>query len=250
MFLLVMICWRRTLTEVMPTALRVNRLTTGYGTRQVLDQVDLHVSRGEVVTVIGHNGAGKSTLLKTVFGLLPVWSGEVFFPELGTAVEPRALLRHGVGYAPQGSRVFHRLTVLENLQLSGGVLDASRRLQSVERALELFPVLRGRERQRAGTLSGGEKQMLALACVMSLDPHLLLLDEPTLGLSPVLAKNALTRISKIAKNASVGCLVVEQKVRQVLCMADRVYVLRNGKVTFGGPAVQLADEAKLREVYL
>jgi branched-chain amino acid transport system ATP-binding protein len=234
----------------MPAALRVERLITGYGTRQILEQVDLEVSRGEVVAVIGHNGAGKSTLLKAVFGLLPVWSGEVVFPAIGTAVGPRALLRHGVAYAPQGNRVFHRLTVIENLQLSGVVLDASRRRQSVGRALELFPALRGRERQRAGTLSGGEKQMLALACVMSLDPHLLLLDEPTLGLSPSLTKNALTRISKIAKDASVGCLVVEQKVRQVLCIADRVYVLRNGKVAFRGPTVQLADEAKLREVYL
>lgn len=241
----------RTLGNRNATALRVEKLVTGYGTRQILQRVDLNVNRGEVVAVIGHNGAGKSTLLKALFGVLPVWSGNVAFTGLGGAAGPRALLRHGVVYAPQGNRVFHRLTVLENLQLSAVVLDAPRRRQGVGRALELFPSLRDREGQRAGTLSGGERQMLALACVMSLDPHLLLLDEPSLGLSPALAKSAFSRIEEISVEANVGCLVVEQKVRDVLRIADRVYALRGGAVAFAGAAADLlADDAKLREVYL
>lgn len=242
--------WRHTLVDQSDIILRVEKLVTGYGSRQILKNINLKVNRGEVVAVIGHNGAGKSTLLKALFGILPVWSGIVNYSEFVATVEPRTLLRHGVAYAPQGNRVFHRLTVLENLKLSAVVLDASRRRSGVQRALELFPALKEKQEQQAGTLSGGEKQMLALACVMSLEPHLLLLDEPSLGLSPALIKNAMNRIAEIAVERKVGCLVVEQKVRDVLKIADRTYALRGGKVVYDGAASDLIDDARLREVYL
>ncbi len=239
------------MTDHAATVLRVEKFVTGYGVRPIVHQVDLEVRAGEVVAVIGHNGAGKSTLLKGLFGLLPAWSGNVAYPRVPGGTKPRALLRGGVAYVPQGNRVFPRLTVLENLQLSAVVLQTvSRRKAAVEGALELFPALRGRETQRAGTLSGGEKQMLALACAMSLKPHLLLLDEPTLGLSPALVKAALNRIAAICADANVGCLVVEQKVHQVLRVSDRVYALKGGAVAFAGASADLADERKLREVYL
>lgn len=230
--------------------LQIDKLTTGYGTRQILDKIDLEITTGEVVAIIGHNGAGKSTLLKAIFGLLPVWSGSVVLGIEPVVLEPRAQLRRGVAYAPQGSRVFHRLSVLENLLLSAVVLNAADRQQVVERAFHFFPTLRNRVGQRAGTLSGGEKQLLALACAISRDPKFLLLDEPSLGLSPALAKSAMDRIAEIAKEADVGCLVVEQKVRQVLRISDRAYALRGGKVVFEGAAAELANETTLRRVYL
>jgi branched-chain amino acid transport system ATP-binding protein len=238
------------LVDRAPIVLRTERLVTGYGTRSIINQVDIEVSAGEVVAVIGHNGAGKSTLLKAMFGLLPVWSGTVKFAGVPHAKTPRALLRGGVVYVPQGNQIFSRLTVLENLELSALVLGRQFLTKRIKNSLELFPTLRERINQRAGSLSGGEKQMLSLACAMSLNPRILLLDEPSSGLSSTLTKNALNRIASICRNGDVSALVVEQKVRQVLSIADRVYALRNGTVTFSGPATALADEAMLREVML
>jgi ABC-type branched-subunit amino acid transport system ATPase component len=230
--------------------LSVTRLATGYDGRQILSEIDLQVSRGEVVAVIGHNGSGKSTLLKALFGVLPIWSGHVLFHGLESSIEPRALLRHGVAYVPQGHRVFQRLSVRDNLRLASVVLDAAGRRQGVDRAFDLFPILYKRQHQQAATLSGGEKQVLAFACAMCLKPHMLLLDEPSLGLSPALVEDAMRRIVEAAHDSGIGCLVVEQKVRQVLEIADRVYALRGGKVVFSGVAEELSDDDKLREVYL
>ena len=222
----------------------------GYGIRQILDRVDINIYAGEVVALIGHNGAGKSTLLKVLFGLLPLWSGSVDYEGGPAILKPRALLQRGVVYMPQGNRVFNCLTILENLQLSATVVGRALRRQCVERALNFFPAFRGRETQRAGTLSGGEKQLLALACAMLLDPHLLLLDEPTLGLSPASANEAMDRIALIAKSANVSCLIVEQEIRHVLRISNRAYVLRGGTVAFSGAALELVDEQKLRQVYI
>ncbi|MCK4343174.1 MAG: ABC transporter ATP-binding protein [Phycisphaerae bacterium] len=231
--------------------LSVEALVTGYGKKQVLAGVDLEVKQGEIVALIGHNGAGKSTLLKAVFGLLPVWQGRVCLDgrELELAT-PRRLLLRGMAYVPQGNRVFTDLSVGENLEMGGVTLPKKRSKEGVERALSLFPALRPRLRQRAETLSGGEKQMLALANALILSPRVLLLDEPSLGLAPLLATEALHRIQAIAQGNNTAILIVEQKVREVLRIANQVYVLRNGRVSYSGSAEVLEDESKLREVYL
>jgi len=240
------------LVEETPHVLLVDALVTGYRKKQVLNGVTLHVTHGEIVALIGHNGAGKSTLLKAVFGMLPIWTGSVALD--GTrlnASTPRELVLAGVAYVPQGNRVFTDLTVRENLEMGGVTLsDGARLKEGIERAFTLFPALKPRLRQRAGTLSGGEKQMLALANVLVLAPRVLLLDEPSLGLAPPLVTEALQCIQQISRDSGAAVLIVEQKVREVLKIARRVYVLRNGQVSYSGTSESLRDEAKLRDVYL
>lgn len=233
-------------------AVTARDLISGYGKKQVLNGVAFEVAAGEIVALIGHNGAGKSTLLKAVFGLIPIWQGQVQFNgKLVSKPTPRELLRAGMAYVPQGNRVFTDLTVQENLEMGGITLPNKQAVrEGIQRVFGLFPGLKGRLKQRAGTLSGGEKQMLALANALILSPCVLLLDEPSLGLAPPLVSEALGRIQQIARANGVAVLIVEQKVREVLKIANRVYVLRNGRVSFSGPTDDLKNDTKLREVYL
>ena len=232
--------------------LQVNDLITGYGKREVIKGVSLSIEQNEIVALIGHNGAGKSTLLKAVFGLLPIWSGHIILDGAPVASpNPRKLLSEGVAYIPQGNCVFVDLTVRENLEM-GGVALSSKSLtaEGVDRALSLFPALRARLKQTAGTLSGGEKQMLALGNAVVLSPRILLLDEPSLGLAPPLVSEVLAWIQKLSRDSNIAVLIVEQRVREVLKIARRVCVLRNGSVSFAGLTSELQSEQKLREVYL
>lgn len=227
-------------------------MVAGYGKKQVLNGVSLEVALAEIVALIGHNGAGKSTLLKAVFGMIPIWKGRLHFNAKAVDLpNPRDLLREGVAYVPQGNRVFTDLSVLENMEMGGTTLRNGQKLKDgIERALDLFPMLKTRLKQRAGTLSGGEKQMLALANALILSPHLLFLDEPSLGLAPPFVSVALGRIKAISRDQNVTVLIVEQKVREVLKIAHRVYVLRSSKISYHGQAEELNDDSKLREVYL
>lgn len=231
--------------------LLVEDLVAGYGKKQVLDHVGVDVFPGEIVALIGHNGAGKSTLLKAVFGMLPIRSGRVLFEGIAPGrPRPLQLLRSGICYVPQGNRVFPDLTVQKNLEIGAVTLEnGMRATEAVERVLALFPALKSRLRQRAGDLSGGEKQMLALGNALVLSPRLLLLDEPSLGLAPPLVSEALHCIGRLSRDWGVAAMIVEQKVREVLKIARRVCVLKNGRVSFSGPAEALSDEARLREVY-
>ncbi len=236
-----------------PSILSVRDLITGYGKKQILNDISVDVPKGEIVALIGHNGAGKSTLLKAIFGLIPIWNGQLFLD--GQPVEnpqPRSLLRSGVAYVPQGNRVFGDLTVAENLEVGGiTVTNKQTRHDGIERALSQFPVLRDRLKQRAGTLSGGEKQMLALANALVVAPRVLLLDEPSLGLSPPMITEALSLIQKLNRDSGVSILIVEQKVREVLGICHRVYALKVGKVTYAGPPDELrTNRDRLREVFL
>jgi branched-chain amino acid transport system ATP-binding protein len=232
--------------------LRVTDLVSGYGKKRVLNGVSLEALHGEIVGLIGHNGAGKSTLLKALFGMIPIWQGTVVVDgKIRPKPSPIEMLRSGVAYVPQGNRVFTNLTVAENLEIcslavskKGGTTDG------IERAVTLFPSLRALAKRRAGTLSGGEKQVLALASALTLSPRMLFLDEPSLGLAPSLVVQTLEQIREVAAKAETTVLIVEQKVRAVLNICDRVYVLRNGGVSFSGPSAALKDDVKLREVYL
>ncbi|MEA1939032.1 MAG: ATP-binding cassette domain-containing protein [Pseudomonadota bacterium] len=215
---------------------------------QLVQVDDLDVNAGELVAIIGHNGAGKTTLLKALMGLVDMTEGEVALQFGKWEPNPRKLISFGLAYVPQGNRVFPALTVKENLKVGAAGKALGNDLEVV---LDMFPVLKERLKQIAGTLSGGERQMLALGRAMLLKPRLLLLDEPSLGLSPPVIKKALGMIQDFAHDGAMGVLIVEQKVREVLNVADRVYVLRRGQVVHHGDARELLhDEDKLRATYL
>lgn len=232
--------------------LLVKSVATGYGKKRILNGVSLHVDAGELVAIIGHNGSGKSTLLKAIFGLLPCWNGEISFQGRDLAgLSQRERLQGGLAYLPQGNRVFAELTVRENLAVACACLrNGARQEDAIERALQLFPALRQRLAQSAGNLSGGEKQMLALARSLVLAPRMLLLDEPSLGLAASVLRSTFDNIKTLSSQSKIACLIVEQNVREVLRIAHRVYVLRNGEVSYDGPSEALNDPARLQEVYI
>ena len=222
--------------------LDVEGLHAGYGNKTVLHDVSLSVGEREVVAILGHNGAGKTTLLQAIFGLISVGAGKVRFKGQDvTLSEPQEKLKAGMGYSPQGATVFRTLSVHDNLLMGGDSTAASaeiaRRLESVEK---LFPILRERSAARAGSLSGGERQMLALGMLLIASPRLLILDEPSGGLSPAMVDKTYDAIGQIAQNLSASVLLVEQDMNQALRIATRVYVLTNGRITFSGSA----DEAR------
>lgn len=236
-----------------PSLLTIRELTSGYGNKQVLDRVHFSIAAGELLAVIGHNGAGKSTLLKVLFGLLPLWRGSIEWAGRGIATpSPRHMLRHGMVYFPQGGRLFPRLTGVENLRAlceytQGGSLGDSR---LVRRASELFPELEPLMNRRAGTWSGGERQMLVLAAAFLGSPRLLLLDEPSLGLSPVLIRSLFPRIAALRREFRTAVILVEQRIKDAIQIADRVCVLGSGRVRHIGPAAELCDVEQLRRAYL
>ena len=234
-------------------AIRIADLSTGYGRRTVLRGIDVTVPVGKIVAVVGHNGAGKSTLLKSAFGLLPAWEGTIEYPKLATSsLHPRALLAEGVAYLPQGNRVFSGLTVRENLLVASWLVGTRREFnERVDRVVAEFSLLRTRLDAPAGQLSGGEQQAVALAMALMTEPSILLLDEPSLGLAPELVRRVLGRIRRIRETTEVSVLIVEQKVRDVLRIADRAYVLRGGQVSFeGDPNDLLNDESLLRSSFM
>lgn len=230
----------------------ISNLCTGYGKKQVLNGVSASVGRGEIVAIIGHNGAGKSTLLRTIFGLLPIWSGSIAVE----GVELRYLANHqlrrvGVSFVPQGNRVFTELSVRDNLKLANIGFREDKSDEHLNAVLEIFPLLRRDFNHNAGTLSGGERQMLSLAMALEISPRFLLLDEPSLGLAPNLVRGMFSKLQALNTETGASFLIVEQKVREILGIANRVYVLRNGTVSYSGSASILKDdEDLLRQVYL
>jgi len=232
--------------------LKVIALETGYGNKQIINGISLEVNKGEIVAVIGHNGAGKSTLLKAIFGLLPVWKGSVQYN--GQAIQNRRALanvKDGLCFLLQGNRVFTELAVRENLEIGGYLLADKNELQTrIEAMFQLFPKLRERSRQNAGTLSGGEQQMLALGNALMLQPQLLMMDEPSLGLAPQNLRAMFEIIRHVNQTSGTTFLIVEQKVRQVLAIADRAYILKLGQVSDSGRAQEFLDGERLRKVFL
>jgi branched-chain amino acid transport system ATP-binding protein len=228
-------------------------LETGYGNKQIINGISLEVRKGEIVAMIGHNGAGKSTLLKAVFGLLSVWQGEVHFKGNGIHHrKPSENVKDGLSFLLQGNRVFDELGVEENLEIGGYILDEDRQLRErIENTFQLFPKLKERRRQSAGTLSGGEKQMLALGSTLMQRPDLLMMDEPSLGLAPQNLRELFETLQMINHQLGITILIVEQKVHQVLEIASRVYVLKLGKMAHQGNAQELRENTELlKKVYL
>jgi branched-chain amino acid transport system ATP-binding protein len=234
--------------------LRVRNLDVSYGPVAALRRVSLHVIPGEIATIIGANGAGKSTLLRSIAGLSPARGGEVLFrgePVLG--LRPEAIVARGCSLVPEGRQVFATLPVRENL-LIGGSVRMRRGLRrevegDLERVYRLFPRLQERERQLAGTLSGGEQQMLAIGRALMARPALVMLDEPSMGLAPLVVKDILLTVERIAAGGTT-VLLVEQNARSALRVARRGYVLENGRVVLEGTSEELLQNRDVQRAYL
>jgi len=228
----------------------VENVHTYYGQIHALQGVTLEVAKGEVVTLIGANGAGKTTTLKTISGLLHARAGHVKFEgEDITKVPPHVLVQRGIGHAPEGRRIFSRLTVMENLQMGAFSRPKANIAPDIERVFTLFPRLKERERQLGGTLSGGEQQMLAIGRALMSEPRMLLLDEPSLGLAPILVAQVFETIKEINSQGTT-VLLVEQNALQALSIAHRGYVLQTGEVVLSGSADFLRQNETVRKAYL
>ncbi len=232
--------------------LQVSDLKAGHGAKQVIHGVDLRVGEREVVAVLGHNGAGKSTLMGSIFGVLPVTAGTIVFAGRDvTHCPPSEKVVAGLGYSPQGGESFRGLSVAENLMLGGFALaDQSVIPERVRRVQEIFPALYERRNSRAGSLSGGERQMLSLGALLVAGPRLVILDEPSGGLSPIMVDKMYEAIRDVAKNLGASVLLVEQESNHALEIADRAYVLANGRVSFEGAAGDLAASENLGNLLL
>ena len=230
--------------------LRLDNVHTYYGQIHALQGVSLEVRRGEIVTLIGANGAGKTTTLKTISGLLHPREGTVGFEGKDISRTPaHELVRAGIGHSPEGRRIFSRLTVLENLKMGAFTRPQNDIQGDLDHVFELFPRLRERTGQRGGSLSGGEQQMLAIGRAMMARPRVLLLDEPSLGLSPILVQQIFAIIQEI-NSTGTTILLVEQNALQALIVANRGYVLQTGQVVLSGPSADLRENEMVRKAYL
>jgi len=227
--------------------LEVSDLEAGYGGKRVINGVSLGVGEREVVALLGHNGAGKTTLLNAVFGVIRPTKGTIRFGGKDiTGQKPSANVRDGIGYSPQGAEVFRTLTVMDNLLLGGfAVADQAAVVRSIDRIQELFPPLYERRNFRAGALSGGERQMLSLGALLVSSPRLVILDEPSGGLSPIMVGKMYDAIRDVAEKLDASVLLVEQDADHALEIAQRAYVLGNGRITFEGTARELAASPDL-----
>jgi len=231
--------------------LKIENLHVKYGQVEVLHGIDLHVNKGEIVTILGANGAGKSTTLNAVSGLVKVSGGAIYFEDEPISKVPaHRVVELGVAQAPEGRRVFGTLTVQENLNLGAFTnRDGDNITQTLGWIYELFPVLLERKNQLAGTLSGGEQQMLAIGRALMANPKVLLLDEPSLGLAPILVK-AIFKTLKEINEAGLTIVLVEQNARAALKLAHRGYVFEVGKVALEGPSARLLEDPNVQNAYL
>ena len=230
--------------------LTLEGLRAGYGAVEVLRGVDLHIAPGELVALLGSNGAGKTTLNSVVSGLVPTWAGRVVFDGQDlTGAHYRRVVQAGLIQVPEGRKVFPNLSVLENLELGAFTRARERRAENLAHVFDTFPRLRERQTQLAGTMSGGEQQMLAIGRGLMAEPKLLILDEPSLGLSPLLVEEMFTLIAQL-RASGLAILLVEQNVGQSLEIADRAYVIENGNIRFSGTSAELLASDTLRQAYL
>jgi branched-chain amino acid transport system ATP-binding protein len=231
--------------------LQVEKVSAAYGVVQVLWDISFHIRPKEIVSIIGPNGAGKTTLVRTIAGLLPATTGTIRFK--GEAIEklrPFEIVKKGLTLIPEGREIFPRMTVEENLLLGAYTKnDKAAVKESKEKAFQLFPVLKKKEKALAQTLSGGEQQMLVICRSLMANPELLILDEPSLGLAPIIVEKVLDTVTKINEDG-VTILLVEQNIRDSLSIANRAYVLEEGKIIIEGEGRELLNNSHIREVYL
>jgi branched-chain amino acid transport system ATP-binding protein len=230
--------------------LKVDRINVYYGAIHAIKDVSLEVNEGEIVTLIGANGAGKSTVLKTVSGLLRTKTGEINF--MGgniTSLAPHKIVERGLAQVPEGRRIFLQMTVQENLEMGAYTRPAGDLEEDLKKVHAIFPRLLERRRQVAGTLSGGEQQMLAMGRALMSHPKLLMLDEPSMGLAPILVEQIFSIIKEMNK-AGTTILLVEQNAQMALSIADRAYVLETGSIAISGTGKQLSESDKIRKAYL
>ena len=232
--------------------LNISKVETFYGNIQALKGVDVKVDDGEIVALIGSNGAGKSTLLMTISGVNKAATGEIIFDDKSIAnMQPHDIVNLGISQVPEGRRIFARLTVEDNLRLGASVNEKGKNFdQDSKDVYDLFPVLKDRLSQRGGTLSGGEQQMLAIGRAMMAKPKVLLLDEPSLGIAPKLVNQIFTSIKNINKEKKVTIFLVEQNAKKALELADRGYVLVNGKISLEGAGKDLLNNPDVQAAYL
>ena len=229
--------------------LRLEGIHTFYGPIEALRGIDLEIGKGEIVSLIGNNGAGKSTCLMTISGVLKPPAGRIFLNGADiTGLPPHRVVSLGISQTPEGRRIFPKLTVLENLEM-GHFLERGDRKASFEMVYALFPILEERKTQKGGTLSGGEQQMLAIARALMSNPDILLLDEPSLGLAPIMVSKIFRTVREI-NNRGVTVLLVEQNAKAALKLSHRGYVLENGAITLQGKSEDLLHNKKVRHAYL
>lgn len=232
------------------TLVRLENVSVQYGGVHALTQIDVTLDEGEVVALMGPNGAGKSTVLKALFGLAPITYGMVAWHEEEVSPVPHEMVARGVSFVPQGRRVFADLTVLENLEVGGYTIQDSRIMNERIKDLEsLFPILKSMRQAKAGALSGGQQQMLAIARGLMTDPKVLLLDEPSLGLSPKVVKEVFQFIKEINEKRHTAVVIVEHNLKSLLTIATRGYVLDKGRVVAEGAPQELIEKGTLEKVF-
>ena len=231
--------------------LELKNIHVSYGGVKALVGASMFINTGEIVALMGPNGAGKSTILKAIFGLAPIGSGEVIFESEKIKPISHEVVEMGISFVPQGRRVFHHLTVLENIEIGGfNIKSANERKERIEMVLDLFPALRAKIKAKSGTLSGGQQQMLAIARGLMIDPKLLLLDEPTLGLSPKIVKEVFKIIKEINVRRGIAICIVEHNLKSVLDIATRAYVLKSGHNFYEGPTSEVISTGVLAKAML
>ncbi len=231
--------------------LKVAGVETYYGKIIALRGVDIEVYPGEIVTLIGANGAGKSTLMMTICGTPKARSGQILFDGMDiTKMPTHEIMRSSIAQSPEGRRIFGRMSVLENLQMGASIADPERFDANLGRVYDLFPVLKERHAQRGGTLSGGEQQMLAIGRALMGEPKLLLLDEPSLGIAPILVRQIFDAIRELNESQGLTVFLVEQNAFHALRLAHRGYVMVNGKITMTGTGDELLGNEEVRAAYL
>jgi branched-chain amino acid transport system ATP-binding protein len=232
--------------------LETKNLNVGYGPIHVIYDLDFKVRSGEVTIIVGPNGVGKTTLLKAIMGLATVYSGEVHFDgDNITRLPPYERTKRGIGYMPQVGNIFSNLSVEDNLKMAAYTMDDKSMIQDkLEFVLALFPRLKGYMSRAAGTLSGGERQMLAESMVLMRDPKVMMVDEPTAGLMPKLVNDVMRQLEQMAEETGLPIVLVEQRARRALAVGDYSYMMRGGQFTYKGPAEELLNHPLLNEMYL